>query len=196
MFELATAMLTTYANLIHSPEISNWYSYWATPTIHGDICFIKGTMVHTDQGHIKIEELTSNNTINKNFIKIITKTKTLSKYLICINKNALSFGVPNKRTIVSGNHKIFYNKEMIKEKYLVQYVNNVYKIANNGENLYNVLMDEHNIMKVHNMTVETLHPKSQIAQVYTNFEFLTPEKKNIIIKNNKKYLLKKCNKII
>ena len=85
---------------------------------------------------------------------------------------------------------------MIKAKYLVQYVNNVYKIANNGENLYNVLMDEHNIMKVHNMTVETLHPKSQIAQVYTNFEFLTPEKKNIIIKNNKKYLLKKCNKII
>ena len=35
------------------------------------------------------------------------------------------------------------------------------------DQLYNVLMEEYNIMLVNNMEVETLHPDNPIAKLYT-----------------------------
>ena len=45
--------------------------------------------------------------------------------------------------------------------------NKVICIKNNMEKLYNVLMEEYNIMLVNNMEVETLHPDNPIAKLYT-----------------------------
>ena len=49
------------------------------------------------------------------------------------------------------------------------YLRGVSKVAYNGCILHNVLMEEYETMVINNMTVETLHPDTLIAQIYNIF---------------------------
>ena len=59
-----------------------------------DICFVKDTPIETDQGIFPIQNLTSANTIRKQPIVAITKTK-YDEYLICFEKDALGKDCPS-----------------------------------------------------------------------------------------------------
>jgi hypothetical protein len=137
------------------------------PIVPIPICFPAGTPVLTDQGIINIEKINpSINTIRGNKIVSITKTITIEDKIICIEKDALGTNIPSKKTYISRNHKLFYNKQMIKAKNLIGQVDGVYNDRYNGEILYNVLLDKHDKMTVNNLIVETLDPNNIVAKLY------------------------------
>ena len=119
--------------------------------------------------------------------------------LVLIKKNALSKNVPNKDTIISGFHKIELNGKLIEAYKLTNFYKNVKFIPYNGETLYNVLMENWERMKVHNLTVETLHPDNIMAKLHNSnlpeshkIKLLGEISQAVINEDNKKFdLIKK-----
>jgi len=149
------------------------------------VCFPAGTFIVTDQGNVPIEKINPDfNTIENKKIVAITKTITQDKYLVCFQKHSLGVNYPIKKTIMSRHHKILYKGRMVKAlKFIKNYFKGVTKIKYDGELLYNLLMEEYNLINVNNFSCETLHPNNLIAKLYTehgdeNF------KNNIIIQIN------------
>jgi hypothetical protein len=156
------------------------------------VCFPVGTIVLTDQGEISIENIDCNtNTIKGKKIVAITKTVTIEDKIVCIEKDALSQNVPSQKMCISRNHKLLFNKEMIKAKNLIGQIEGVYYKKYNGEILYNVLMETHNKMIVNNVIVETLDPNNIVAKLYDGS--LNLEERNTIIININQYA-KYCKK--
>jgi hypothetical protein len=154
------------------------YTYGEVPVI--PICFLAGTPVQTDQGSIDIEKINpSIHTIRGNKIVAITKTITIENSIVCIEKDALGLNIPSQKTYISRNHKLFFNKQMIKAKNLIGQVDGVYNKKYNGEILYNVLLNTHDKMIVNNLIVETLDPENIVAKLY-NGTYNLKEKNNII----------------
>ena len=157
------------------------------------ICFPAGTPVFTDQGITAIEKINVNNhTIRGNKIVAITKTVTIEDKIVCIEKDALGTNIPYQKTCMSRNHKLLYNKQMIKAKDLVGKINGIHYIKYSGEILYNVLMETHNKMIINNLIVETLDPKNSVARLYTGSR---TKNKNVHInmQNNGNSLFENCN---
>ena len=155
-----------------------------TPIPIVPICFPAGTPVLTDQGYIPIEEIDPEiNTIRNKTIVAITKTITNHDKIVCFEKHSLGYNVPNKKTFVSLNHGIIYNKKLIPAKKFVGRKNGVYFKKYNREYLYNVLMEKHIVMLVNGMKVETLDPKNIVAKLYTN-KYSPEEKQKIILQIN------------
>jgi hypothetical protein len=143
-------------------------AYGSNPPI-SNICFPSGTPIKTDQGIIPINEInTSFHTINQKRIKHITKTVTLDNYLISFKKSSISYNCPCAYTVMSKDHKILYMGQLVEAYRFLDHSEDVKKIKYNGEVLYNVLLDEHNVMSVNNIICETLHPNNIIAKLYTS----------------------------
>ena len=140
-----------------------------------NICFLKGTPVLTDQGIIEIQNITNANTINNIRVDKITKTVQDGGYLIYIEKDTISKNIPSEPTIISKNHKIVYNKQLVS----AENIPNVKKVKYNGEILYNVLLEKYSFMMVNNMICETLDPNNLIARIYNH-----PNKNEIFRKLN------------
>ena len=81
--------------------------------------------------------------------------------------------MPNVDTIVSQQHKILFNNEMIRAVDLLKINKNVIKYNYNGEILYNVLIDDSNEnsnMIINNLEVETLNADCLIAKLYLQLQ--------------------------
>jgi uncharacterized repeat protein (TIGR03803 family) len=173
-----------------------------TPTPISNICFPAGTLITTDQGEISIEKIVPfENTINNKNIKAITKTISHDTYLVCFDKNALGKNYPNKKTMISKDHKIFYKGKMIEAYKFLGHFEKVQKVDYNQEILYNVLMEKYEKINVNNIICETLHPNNIIAKLYnSNYE---EKYKNKIIyimnesinKNDKNSYIKMINRM-
>ena len=147
------------------------FSYTITPgpVPISDICFLAGTLISTDQGEIRIEKIIPfENTINNKNIKAITKTISHDTYLVCFDKNALGNNYPNKKTIISKEHKILYKGKMIEAYKFLGHFEKVQKVDYKQEILYNVLMEKYEKIKVNNIICETLHPNNIIAKLYNS----------------------------
>jgi len=150
--------------------------------IISNICFPAGTPIVTNQGNIPIEHLNPKiHTIRNKKIVTITKTINVDKHLVCFEKHALDYNIPSQKTIISKNHKIFFNKKMRQAKEFIGLFENVYKIKYNGEILYNVLMEDYDKMVVNNLVCETLHPENSIAKLYYFLQEINPSDHEIII---------------
>ena len=74
----------------------------------------------------------------------------------------------------------------------------VSKVRYKGEILYNILMENHSSMLVHNMICETLHPKNLTALLYSKhtmfdenqIDLITKKLNNYIINNDNEQLMK------
>ena len=155
-----------------------------------DPCFVKDSLVLTNQGYVKIQDINPKiHTIKNKQIQCVTKTIYPHTHLVCIEKNAIKRGVPSQRTYITGKHKIYYKEKMIKAQNLVSRFNlkNVYMVPYNGEILYNILMEKHEKMKVNNITCETLHPMNEMACIYSKYSNYTPLQKSQIIQQMNKY---------
>ena len=151
-----------------------------------NICFVAGTPVNTDQGPIPIEQLDHNtNTINCQPIVAISKIVSSDSHLIFLKANCLGPNQPSQNTTVSKLHKILYNGIM----YPALNLPNVEQMPYDGQPLYNVLLENYGTMTVNNLTVETLHPRSNIAVLYkyiaTNNIGTVEKNKLIGLLNNK-----------
>ena len=148
------------------------------------ICFPAGTPIATDQGIIHIEKINpAKNTIRGKKIVAITKTITIEDKIVCIEKDALGPNIPSQKTLISRNHKLLFNKQMVKAKHLIGQFDGVYNKKYNGEILYNVLLETHEKMLVNNLIVETLDPENIVAKLY-NGNYTDEERNNIIVNIN------------
>jgi hypothetical protein len=122
------------------------FTYIAAPI--GNVCFLEKTPVSTDQGIINIEKINPlKNTINNKKIVAITKTITQDNYLICFEKHSLGINYPNKKTIISRKHKIFYNGKLTEAQNLLS-LPGVKKVDYNGDLIKNYNMKSVNIIHV------------------------------------------------
>lgn len=55
---------------------------------------------------------------------------------------------------------------MCRAKTFLHKYNNVAKVKNDGEFMYNVLMEDYSTMRVNNLICETLHPENAVAILY------------------------------
>ena len=127
-----------------------------------DICFVKDTMVQTDQGQVAIQNLKpGKHTLFKQYILAVTETIHTDAQLVKVA--AYAFGsYPTKDTYVSKNHRI-NGRDSFREAQ--EFVNGgtVTLVPYHREPLYNVLCERPAFMKVHGMMAETLDPTSDIA---------------------------------
>jgi uncharacterized protein (DUF486 family) len=127
-----------------------------------DCCFAAGSIVKTDQGMVAIENIdTTYHTILNEQIIALTKTFYNDKYLMCFEKHSFLRNVPNKKLVLSPEHKIKYFSEMVKSKYIPFCKKLMYQ---QGQMLYNILLPYHSKINVNNVWCETLHPNHSIAR--------------------------------
>jgi hypothetical protein len=172
------------ANGSNGQVVITWTDTPTPPTPTSNICFPAGTPIQTDQGIVNIEQLDKNiHTINSQPILQVTKTVTLDKYLICFEKSSLGRNIPNKKTIMTKDHKIEFQGQMVPAYKMLDYSKDIKKVKYSGEVLYNVLLAEHSLMNVNGLMCETLHPENIIAKLY-NGDFTEEERNDIIFLMN------------
>jgi alpha-tubulin suppressor-like RCC1 family protein len=148
-----------------------------------NICFPAGTPVLTDQGLIPIDQINIEvNTINQKKIVDIAEIISIEKFLVCFDKDALGLNKPSQKTIMSLEHSLLYQGEMHIAKWFIGKFEGVNLIPYNGETLYNVLMEKHDIIRVNNLKCETLSPCHPVAKFYTKQCKLSPENRDKIVK--------------
>lgn len=200
----------TYAPnvFVYQQQSSNYYGYNfnsfsltytkhipPTPVPISEICFPENTPIKIDQGIIPIQNINPKiHTINNKKIIAITKTISKDDYLVCFEKNSLKMNYPISRTIISKNHKLLYSGKMIEADYFAKKFDFIKKIKYNGQLLYNILMESHEIINVNGMLCETLHPKNRIALLYKNY--IDDKTKSIIIEIMNREFIKNKRKSI
>jgi hypothetical protein len=103
--------------------------------------------------------------------------------LICIEKNALGKNIPSQDTILSYNHKILCNGELVSASELLYTNNKIYKVRYTGETLYNILMKDYEEIEVNGLKCETLHPQNRVAHLYLLLKEQPEEYHQYIIQN-------------
>lgn len=162
-----------------------------------DICFYKDTIIKTDQEFVEIQNINKKyHTINNRVIKQLI-TSFSDDLLVCFSKNSIGYNKPNKDLIVSGNHEILYNNRLIPAYKFVNdiKINNLYsKRHSNGVKffdekceLYNILLDTHEIINANNLECESMNPDNLIGKVYNKY-------KNPIVRQNCVNLFGYCKK--
>jgi biotin operon repressor len=143
------------------------YTITTPTTPSSNVCFPAKTPILTNCGPINIEDIDpAVHTIRNKKIVAITKTVAHDKNLVRIAKHALGHLYPEKPTLISQNHKVFFQGQMVKAKHLVDEARGVTLVPYNGEILYNVLLEQYEKMQVNNLIVETLHPEHKVAKLY------------------------------
>ena len=129
-----------------------------------DLCFPVGTPILTDQGIIAIDQLDKKkHSIDYKPIVEITKTVSNDTYLVCLKKHALGRNYPSHKTVMSKEHRVLYEGEMVEAGSFIKQFDRVKKVPYTGEPLYNVLLETHETMKVNNLVCETLHPATYLG---------------------------------
>jgi hypothetical protein len=157
-----------------------------TTMLISNICFPKDTTIMTDQGIVKIQEIT-NQTINGLKVEHITEILGTDNELVCFEKDSLYLGCPSEKTIMTRNHKILYHKEFVDADTLLN--DKICLIPYDGEVLYNVLLEKNSTMNVNNLLCETLDVNNIIALFHK--ASYTVEEKNIITKILNKHITNK-----
>ena len=127
------------------------------------ICFIGDTIMDTDQGSVRIDSLIPEyHTIDGKKIIAVIKSIYNYKHLICFKKNVLGDNIPDRDLILSKQHKILNKGKMTKSYWIKEGI----KIKYRGEPLYNILMENHENIKVHGLIVETLDHSNERSLPY------------------------------
>ncbi len=101
------------------------------------------------------------NTING--LKIIKITEQYSNNganvdLYEIQPNAFGKNIPNRKTIMTGEHKIMYNGKLKKLNIInkLKLGKNILRLNYNGEKLYNILLEQYSNVNANGLIAETL----------------------------------------
>lgn len=157
-----------YNNGDELPITTNDAQYRIYAVENGNICFVKGTPITTDQGVVKIDKIDiKTNTIAGKPIIAITKSVSEEKYLVKFCTGSLGENIPSENVTVSANHKVYHNGKLQKAIDLVNGTTIKKKIYN-GEVLYNILLESYLMINVNGMTCESLEPTNPIAKKYIN----------------------------
>jgi hypothetical protein len=152
-----------------SPVQTGGYNYGvrhfsADATVASPVCIAEGTLIETDVGQVKIEDLTPSHTTGGEHVRDITKqyvnTTADAQKMVQISKDALGPGVPNKDTLLTDYHMVYHPKyndgRGVQASQMVD--NDAIRYVAYTGHVYNVLFDKYKNMRGHNMTVGTLPP--------------------------------------
>jgi hypothetical protein len=126
-------------------------------------CFRKDSVVKTDQGLIKIQNVDSFNTINGLKVIVLTKAFNRDGILAKIEKNSISKNVPNNTLYTQKDHKFLLSPFEMENMKKIKW-----EQSPKDELLYNILLEQHNYMYVNNVKVETLDPESLNGKYWLN----------------------------
>jgi hypothetical protein len=126
--------------------------------------------------------MTKKNSIRGKEVMLISKTKNIDDYLIKIEKGGLYENVPNADTYVTGEHKILYNREMIRAKKLVN-GKTIKKVDSLNDTVYNVLLEGEEVGKMiaNGLISETLNPKGEMVKLLCYVEKLGMKEREEVI---------------
>ena len=125
-------------------------------------------------------------TIRNRRILGISKTVSLDDYLVKLPKDSLYKNVPCRDTLVSKNHLIYYKGSMVKSGALSLFSDKVRHVKYTGEVLYNVIMEEHDMMMVNNLLCETLDPSNALSRLTLKMNDLSDsDKSELVCRHNK-----------
>ena len=158
MFVNATQMDTSNAGITYYGDTPD-YRYFNQSSPY---CVSEGTIVTTDQGEVKIEELNKNYTINGNKILGVSKDFYLREEMVLIKKDAISENIPNEDLYITPNHQLTYKGKFVKAKWLVNNLENVEFVKNDkGISVYNILLEKYTIYKANNLELKFKHKQSK-----------------------------------
>ena len=146
----------------------------------------------TDHGYIPIEciDYNTHEIFGKKIIAV-TKTVTPETHLACVSKDALSPGVPDKDTLMTLNHKIKFNGVLTEVYQFVNLLPGISLVKYNQEPLFNVLLENHDVMIVNNMIVETLDPENLLAKMFIKMKELSLADRETLINMYNDYIKEK-----
>lgn len=123
---------------------------------NNEICFHEDTLIDTDQGKIKIKNLKSFHTIDNSNVLYLIKSDTKYQELVLIKHNAFDFNKPNTDIILTKNHLININNEIIPVHKLINN-NTVIKIRNkNNSSVYNMILLNKNFINIGNLKLNVI----------------------------------------
>ena len=144
------------------------YSYYFT--LDSYICFLAGTMITTDQGIVKIENIDKHkHTINKKKIKCVTRTTYSKDKLVCMKKGSLFQNCPSQDTYITHEHKVYVNKEMVEVESLLN-GETIFEVNMQNARVFNIALFEEGVMLANNMISETLHPENVMVYLFMLLE--------------------------
>jgi hypothetical protein len=121
-------------------------------------CFLKDSIVLTDQGLIPIQDINESiNTIRNNKIINLMKSINNISHIVCIKKGALGANLPNKTLRVTADHAIMYKNSFVRAIDL-HYLDGIDLEKPNKSLVYNILLEKHSYMNVNGLIVETMNP--------------------------------------
>jgi len=174
MFRFATAMIAKYDS-ISTFNTDGFY----TPSYEffnqtSPVCVLAGSIISTDQGDVKIENIKKGYTINGIKVTGLSKQVFLRDKLILIKKNRFDINVPNQDIYITPSHSIVHNGKLRECKKLALYNPELGLKSVNLEQapvVYNILCETHTTMKCNNLEMETMSlnhadEKSHITYFY------------------------------
>ena len=157
MFFGASAMAARYGPNITTYGDTPDYTFFNQSSPY---CVLEGTIIKTDQGEIKIEDINKKG-FSINGVPIIGRSKEFykRKRLIFFKKDCLGPNIPNDDTYISEAHQILYNNELLScKKIMNQYpeLNLKYVHYDTEPTVYNLFCEEYINMNANNIIMETL----------------------------------------
>lgn len=143
------------------------------PNPYNGICFRYNTRIVTDNGEKEISMIDCNtDTINNQRIIAITQTASTDNDWIVFERNAFGQNKPNRDLYVTEEHKLMYRGKLIEASKIYEMegkTNHKIRKERNGELQYNIVLKTHQLIEVHGIQCETLHPQNIMALLYTHF---------------------------
>jgi len=166
----------------------------------GSVCFLKGTNIATDQGIVKVEDLTREHTMYGARVNNVTEERNKNTYMMRFKRNSLGKNVPSEDTIMTPTHAVVCPKTstMKMAKDLCNGDTIVKDYSNKKDSkVYNILLEDdngklvYNAVNANNMICESLSP-CVYGLVTNKFKFeekLQEEDKNNIEDYNEHRLI-------
>ena len=162
-------LANAYTDAAGNGNIATTIFNWTTIFVAAPNCFLKNTMIETDNGAIAIQNITPDkDTIRGKKVLAITQNTYPGENLILFKKNCLYSNIPSRDIVISPEHKVLYKGQMIKAKDFIE-LGKAKLYSYSSEIIYNVLLEKHEKMITHNMIVETLDPFSIMGKFYSKY---------------------------
>ena len=130
------------------------------PLQNSTVCFLKDTIIRTDQGYINIQDIRDTHTIDGHKCIGMSVGYYTGENLVVIRKNSLGMNIPNRDTYVTPLHSILINKKPVIAKRLVGIIKGIEYIPYDYSMgmVYNPLFKQWLFIHANNMIAESLHP--------------------------------------
>jgi hypothetical protein len=157
--------------IAYSEKLIVWIEFTllplSPPPISAQSCFRMGTMIETDQGTMKIEDVVEGyNTINNKQINRLTKCLNSDGLIVKLEKGCLGENKPSQDLYMQKDHKLMLSP--FEFAGLLSTGKITFSQSSTQEILYNILLDTHETMNVANITVETLNPELAVSKYFMN----------------------------